>query len=332
MSPAAPMFKHPKSGQNDFALKMAVNNELDVFQMYYLVDSALKEDVGLGDITSRALFGEDEMTGGSVPGPDVSARFFAKSAGLLCGTALLAMTIKLANETLTFDLKMRDGERLKPGDEIAVVRGPAAPILAAERTGLNFLGLLSGIATHARKFVDAVEGTGVDIMDTRKTTPGWRLFEKYATRTGGAKNHRLGLYHQAMLKENHLRASGLSIPAAIAKLRERHPNLPEQNRGSSFITAEVETLAEFESCLDIGADVLMLDDFSMDDIKKAVELRNARNAAKPDARPLLLEVSGGVSLSNVRAIAETGVDRVSIGAITHSAPAMDFSLLVDHNH
>jgi len=190
-------------------------------------------------------------------------------------------------------------------------------LVAGERTALNLIQRLSGIATLTGRFMDAIEGTRCMVFDTRKTTPGLRAFEKYAVRCGGGANHRMGLYDEMMIKENHLYLSGLKLPEAIAMLREANPG--------KRLTAEAENLAEAKAAIDAGADIVLLDDFSLEDIRAAVTYRGSSDA---DVKKTQLEVSGGVTLATVRDYAETGVERISVGALTHSAPALDVSLKV----
>jgi nicotinate-nucleotide pyrophosphorylase (carboxylating) len=207
------------------------------------------------------------------------------------------------------------------GNEILEIKGKAASLLTAERTALNFLGHLSGIATHARKFADAVNGINIQLLDTRKTTPGLRILEKFAVLAGTMKNHRFGLYDQILIKENHLRASGLSISQSVTKCKNKYD--------FAVIGAEAETLAEFIEAMQSGVNYVLLDDFSTEDMKKAVEIRN--KFAVETGNRIELEGSGGVTLENIREIAETGIDRISIGAVTHSSKRLDISCLFDFN-
>jgi nicotinate-nucleotide pyrophosphorylase (carboxylating) len=207
-----------------------------------------------------------------------------------------------------------DSDRLEPGQEILAVAGPARPVLTGERTALNFLQLLSGTATATRQFVDAVAGTGCRILDTRKTLPGLRSAQKYAVRCGGADNHRLGLFDQILIKENHITAAG-SITAAIAAARA--------GTAGVRVEVEVESLQELEEALAAAPDIIMLDEFTQSDLAAAVALRNAR------AAQVLLEASGNVTLQTVRSIAETGVNYVSVGSITKHVRAVDLSMRLE---
>ncbi len=262
-----------------------------------LIKVALAEDMGRGDITSRL----------TVPaGQKASARLVARSPGILAGIEICARVFRTVNPRLKFKARLRDRAGFMRGALLAEVSGPARSILAAERAALNFLQHLSGIATLTRRFVDAVKGTGIKILDTRKTTPGWRELEKYAVRCGGAKNHRLGLYDMILIKDNHIAAAG-SITAALERCRGNR--LP--------VEVEVKSLAELREALSGGAHRIMLDNMNLAQIRRAVQL------AKGKTR---LEASGNMNLTRVRSVARTGVDYISVGALTHSAPALDIAL------
>jgi nicotinate-nucleotide pyrophosphorylase (carboxylating) len=271
-----------------------------------LIELALAEDLGTtGDRTSLA----------TIPaGTQGSAAFVARSPGVVAGLPAAAMVCHAVDPTLAFTVVTGDGSPLERGMRLATVAGSLRSILAAERTALNFLQRLSGIASLTRKFVDSVAGLRVRILDTRKTTPGWRLLEKYAVRMGGATNHRLGLYDAILIKDNHLAGLGGDIGKAIERARTFPGNagLP--------VEIEVDTLAQLEAALAARADIVLLDNMSLDTLKAAVARRNAVDPG------VLLEASGGVSLGTVRDIAATGVDRISAGALTHSAPALDIAL------
>jgi nicotinate-nucleotide pyrophosphorylase (carboxylating) len=262
-----------------------------------LVKAALAEDIGSGDVTSWL----------AVPrGQCAQARLVARSSGVLAGIAICRQAFLNVDRSTLVQAQLADGSRYSRGQTLARVVGYARPMLAAERTALNFLQHLSGIAALTRRFVDAVRGTGAVILDTRKTTPGWRRLEKYAVRCGGGTNHRMGLYDRILIKDNHIAAAG-SITAAVERCR------------SSRLPVEVEagTLADVQEALAAGARRILLDNMSVAQMKRAVAL--ARGKAK-------LEASGGVTSRNVRRMAETGVDYISVGAITHSAPAADIAL------
>ena len=272
---------------------------LDLQSLEPLLRAALAEDIGPGDVTAGLLV---------PPGARGKARIRAKAPGILAGLTVAARVLELAGE-VSVRLLAKDGQRVEPDQGVLEAEGDAAALLRGERTALNFLGRLSGVATLTGRFVEAVEGTGASILDTRKTTPGWRRLERHAVQAGGGVNHRFALYDAVLVKENHL-AFGADLAQALA----RRP------AGMEAIV-EAETLEEFRSALAAGADVVMLDEFSPADVRLARQERGDR--AKP-----LLEVSGGITLDNVRAYAEAGADRISIGALTHSAPALDLSMLM----
>jgi nicotinate-nucleotide pyrophosphorylase (carboxylating) len=277
-----------------------------------LIDLALAEDLGeAGDITSRAIAAGSlahKMKIGS-------AVIIAKSPGVAAGLQVADRVFQRIYPPIDVDLLAQDSEQVRPAQKVAHLSGPMASILAGERVALNFLQRLSGIATLTRKFVDAVAGTAAEILDTRKTTPGWRLLEKYAVRCGGGHNHRLGLHDMFLIKENHIAAAG-GIAAAVRQCRE----FCQQHGREYGLEVEAKTLGEVGECLRLGVQHIMLDNMPLAAMREAVKLAAGR--AK-------LEASGNVSLENVAAIAATGVDYISIGALTHSAPAMDFSLLVE---
>jgi nicotinate-nucleotide pyrophosphorylase (carboxylating) len=257
----------------------------------------LAEDIGSGDVTTLALIDE---------GTTCKAIVLAKEPGVVCG--LEAATAVFAELGVAFDPLVQEGTRVERGS-IADVEGPARGVLTGERLALNLIGRLSGIATLTRRYVDAIAGTGTTILDTRKTTPGLRALEKHAVATGGATNHRFGLDDGVLVKDNHLRLTG-GIAAAVASLR-----------AATDLTVEVEaeSLDQVREAVDAGADAILLDNMSTDVLREAVALVAGR--AK-------LEASGGVNLDTVRAIAETGVDFISVGALTHSARSLDVSLEV----
>ena len=267
-----------------------------------LLRAALAEDLGSGDVTSE-LFVPPDAAG--------TARIVAKAAGVIAGTGVAGLVFRLAatSEPPRVSVERRDGDTVQRGDVVLTAEGRARDLLAAERTALNFLIRLGGVATLTAKFVAAVAGTGASILDTRKTTPGWRELEKAAVVAGGGVNHRFGLYDAVLVKENHL-AFGMSWADALARRPAGMPAI-----------VEAENLDEFRRAMRAGADVVMLDEFSLDDVRTARAER--KNATRP-----LLEVSGGVSLDTVRDYAEAGAERISIGALTHSAPSLDLSMRV----
>jgi nicotinate-nucleotide pyrophosphorylase (carboxylating) len=267
-----------------------------------LVQLAWAEDLGrFGDRTSRALIPAEQQA---------SARFVLRADGVVAGLPVAAMVC----EKLRFTPVLDDGATVSGGTAIATVSGSLREILAAERTALNFLQRLSGVATLTRRFVDAVQGTSAKILDTRKTSPGWRLLEKYAVRMGGGTNHRLGLHDGILIKDNHLAGLNGDVRRAVMLAREAPGN------ETYAVEVEVDSLDQLDEALVARADIVLLDNMSTDMMCDAVR---RRDAASPDTK---LEASGGVNLQTVRAIAETGVDRISVGAITHSATALDIAL------
>lgn len=268
-----------------------------------LIGLALAEDVGPGDVTAKFFTGDARRA---------AAAIVAKQACCLAGIAVCAEIFSRVDGSLHIAALKSDGAALVPGDEVLRVEGRAASLLTAERTALNFLQRLSGVATMARRYVEAVRGTGAVILDTRKTTPGFRLLEKAAVAAGGATNHRTGLYDMVMVKDNHLAAGTApgEIQAAVRRAKAADPALK--------IEIEADTLEQAKCFFAMdGVDVVLLDNMPPDLLREAVALR------PPGIR---LEASGGITLANIRAVAETGVDFISVGAITHSAPAVDFSL------
>jgi nicotinate-nucleotide pyrophosphorylase (carboxylating) len=260
--------------------------------------AALAEDLGDGDVTTEATVDAD-ATG--------SADLVVREPGVVCGLAVAEAVFRAVDSELRFERLVEEGASVAAGTAVARVAGPERAILTGERTALNFLARLSGIATLTRRYVDAVEGTGAAILDTRKTTPGLRALEKHAVATGGGRNHRFGLDDGVLVKDNHLRAAG-SVASAVERLRAATP-LP--------IEVECDTLEQVSEALAAGAEAVLLDNMSPDQLRAAVAL--ARGRAR-------LEASGGVTLENVRAVAETGVDEISVGALTHSARSLDVSL------
>jgi nicotinate-nucleotide pyrophosphorylase (carboxylating) len=278
-----------------------------------LVDMALQEDLGsVGDLTSQATIPAD-LTG--------QAMLVARSPGVLAGLPAAAMVVAAVDTRLCWAARVQDGARLEAGSRIATVSGPMRSILAAERTALNFLQRLSGIATLTRRYVDAVTGLPCQILDTRKTTPGWRLLEKYAVRQGGGHNHRVGLYDGILIKDNHV--AGFQIADCKLQIVEaiRRARNDLAARGVALpIEIEVDNLEQFDAALAERPDIILLDNMTLGELREAVRQRN------DSASGVLLEASGGVNLTTVGPIAETGVDRISVGALTHSAPALDIAL------
>lgn len=273
-----------------------------------LVAAALAEDVGSGDVTSEATV-PAEARG--------RARIVQKQAGVVYGLGVVAEVMRQCGVEDVDNLVVEGQWRDAVPAEVLFASGSAAALLAAERTALNFLGHLSGVATLTARFVDAIAGTGAAILDTRKTTPGLRELEKAAVLAGGGRNHRMGLYDAILIKENHIALAG-SLAKAVHAARTKHPDLA--------VEVETRNLDEVAYALGTGADILLLDNMDLETLRGAVRLRdeNAGTGKGPS-----LEASGDVNLETVRGIAETGVDLVSVGALTHSAPTLDFSLLTE---
>jgi nicotinate-nucleotide pyrophosphorylase (carboxylating) len=272
-----------------------------------LVARALAEDVGAGDVTAEATVAEEAWG---------RARIVQKQPGVVFGFEAVEETMRQCGVEQVDKLVVEGQWREEVPAEVALASGPARALLAAERTALNFLGHLSGVATLTAEFVKAVEGTGAQIFDTRKTIPGLRRLEKAAVAGGGGRNHRMGLHDAILIKENHIALAG-GLAKAVHAARTAQPDLP--------VEVECRDLEEVAYALGTGADLLLLDNMETDALRKAVELRE-ENA--PGAGPSL-EASGGVTLETVHGIAETGVDFISVGALTHSAPTLDFSLLIE---
>ena len=270
-----------------------------------LVGRALSEDLGtIGDITTRAVVD---------PGAPGSASIIAREAGIVAGLPAVSHVFEALGDEVVVDTRVSDGDAVEPDEVLVRINGTAHSILGGERTALNFLGHLSGIATLAARFVARLEGTGCKLLDTRKTTPGLRALEKYAVACGGGTNHRHGLYDMVLLKENHIVAAG-GFEAAVTRAR-----FAAQAAGCA-VEVEVRSIEEFEEVLPLGVDRVMLDNFDLGDLASAVEMGGGR---------VELEASGGVDLERVRDIGRTGVDWVSVGGLTHSAPALDLSLLFE---
>ncbi len=260
---------------------------------------ALAEDVGMGDLTAALI----------PAGTQAEAQVVARAAAVLCGTAWFDEVFRQVDKRVGVAWNARDGDTLRAEQILCTLRGPARALLTGERTALNFLQLLSGTATQTRKYVEAIRGTRAVVLDTRKTVPGLRRAQKYAVARGGGANHRLGLYDAILIKENHIAAAG-SIAEALRAARASAPK-------GMTLEIEVENLAQLREALDAGADRILLDNFNIEQLNTAV--REAGGRAK-------LEASGGISLSSIRAVAETGVDFISVGDITKNVAAVDLSL------
>jgi len=284
--------------------------ELDRELIDRLVAEALREDLGVGDVTTTGTVDAKRQASGQL---------LARAAGRIAGLDVFCRVFEQldggAGEVLIERLA-QDGDSVEPNQVLAQLRGPGALLLVGERTALNFMQRMSGIATLTAAFVERAAG-GARILDTRKTTPGLRALEKYAVLCGGGENHRFGLYDQAMIKDNHLDLSGLELDALIEKLRQSQPEL--------WITAEARDEPEARAAARAGANVILLDNLSPAEIERLCPLLRA----EAGGRPIEMEASGGITLANVADYARTGVDRISIGALTHSAPALDLSLTLE---
>lgn len=291
--------------------------DLDKKRVDTIIRFALKEDIGSGDITSQAVINESL---------DIDAVILAREHGIIAGMDIIERVFSAIDPNLKFRPIVKDGDVIEPEQEIAFIEGKALSIMKAERTALNFLAFLSGVATKTKKIVDAVKGTNAQIYDTRKTIPLHRYLEKYAVTVGGGKNHRKGLWDMVLIKDNHIRAFGEEIKTKndeviIRKIIRRAREYAQKNMK---IEIEVETLKECEYALKENPDIIMLDNMTPEMVKKAVALRTAQKSAKN----VLFEVSGGITIENVRAYAETGVDIISVGALTSTIQPLDFSLEV----
>jgi nicotinate-nucleotide pyrophosphorylase (carboxylating) len=275
-----------------------------------IVRRALEEDIGSGDVTTLWIMS---------PTIRLYGRFLVKKAGVVAGLLVAGLVFELLDPKVCFRPLVEDGIAVFPGDVVAEVEGSGRAILSGERTALNFLQRMSGIATLTRRYVEAVAGTGAVILDTRKTAPGLRLLDKWAVRLGGGQNHRMGLYDMVLIKDNHIAAAGGITEAVERVQQERRPVAPELNSGAS-IEVEVKNLDELEEALALGVERIMLDN---------MDLATMRQAVKVTAGRVELEASGGVTLETVAAIAATGVDYISVGALTHSPRALDISLEIE---
>ncbi len=273
-----------------------------------LIALALPEDLGeFGDRTSLATIPADKRA---------TAIFVARRDGVVAGLPVAKLVCDAIDSRLLFEPKSTDGAGVAPGAVLAILSGSLRSILAAERTALNFLQRLSGIATITRQYVDTVAGLPVQILDTRKTTPGWRLLEKYAVRCGGGVNHRIGLYDAILIKDNHI--AGIEGPNPVRRSVELARAFPG-NEGLS-VEVEVDSIEQLREVLEAKPEIVLLDNMTSEQLRECVQLRNQ---LAPDTR---LEASGGITLATLRNIAETDVDRISVGALTHSAPAFDIGL------
>lgn len=282
----------------NLAKKADVSKSVFPGKLRHLISLALAEDASSQDLTSQALVSPTEQA---------KAVIIAKEAGLVAGLPVVAEVFAQADKNIKFKSLVSEGQKVKANQQVAEVNGKARSILAAERTALNFLQRLSGIATLTHQYVEAVSDYKAKIYDTRKTTPGWRWLEKYAVRVGGGKNHRLNLAAGILIKDNHKVKK--SITQAVGAVKEKYPQLQ--------VEVEVETLDQLHEAIAAGADVVLLDNMSIAELAQAVKISKGQ---------VVLEASGGINLENVAQVAATGVDRIAVGALTHSAPALDFSL------
>lgn len=269
------------------------------FGLNDLIKTALEEDIGYGDITTLSLIKEEE---------EGSGIFYAKADGMIAGIEVCQAVFKYLDPATEFDILKKDGDLIKSGDRIAIVKGKMRVLLTGERLALNFLQRLSGIASKTRQMVDLISYSKAELLDTRKTTPGLRVLEKHAVAVGGARNHRFGLYDGVMIKDNHIKAVG-SIQRAVSTARKNVPHTIK-------IEVEVENLEQLEEALKAKADIIMLDNMGKEEMKKAVEKVNGQ---------VLLEASGGINEETIVEVAKTGVDFISVGALTHSVSSLDIS-------
>lgn len=280
-----------------------IGTNLNVSCVQSIIDTALEEDVGTGDVTTEACI--DGYN-------DARARLVSRQEGILAGSIVAAMVFHTLDEGMSCEFVVDEGDRLAHGDEIGRFCGSVKALLIGERVALNLVQRMSGIATETARYISEIAGTGVIILDTRKTMPGLRELDKYAVRIGGGNNHRSGLFDAVLVKDNHIRAAGGLKNAVNNVLQACSDELPVQ--------VECDTLDQLEECLSLGVDLVLLDNMVSNELRKAVDLTAGR------AR---LEASGGITLENVREIAETGVDFISVGSITHSVTALDVGLDFD---
>ena len=280
-------------------------NDKDWKEIDKIIETALTEDIGSGDITTEAIFNKYKST---------SAEIIAEEDGILAGIDVAERIFKRIDPDVNFKIHVSDGENICRGLNVASIKGDVRSILKAERTALNFLGRMSGIATLTYEFVKRIEGTNIKILDTRKTSPALRILEKYAVNAGGGYSHRMGLYDMFLIKDNHIEAAG-GLDKAIKRVIE----FRKEKRKNFKIEAEAENVEQVKTALSEGVDRIMLDNMNLRMVKKAVEIAKGK---------IEIEVSGNVNLNNVSQIASLGVDYISIGSITHSSKIIDFSLSI----
>jgi nicotinate-nucleotide pyrophosphorylase (carboxylating) len=286
--------------------------KLNIAQVRPLIKMAIEEDLGKSDLTSELLFKDDTFD---------KANIISREEIVVCGMPVIKEVLNLYDKRLKLKVYVKDGESAYTGRKIGTIEGPLRSMLSAERVILNFLQRLSGIATNTRKYVRAVQGTKAKIYDTRKTLPGWRILEKYAVRCGGGHNHRLGLYDGILIKDNHLAQLGRNFQPKLRKMVCEARKL----KGAKFVAVEVDHVDDqLNYVLEIpGIDIVLLDNMGQWQFKHAVEMRNKMRGK--NKKPLL-EASGNITLNNVSAIAQCGIDRIAVGALTHSATAVDIAL------
>ncbi|MHC4322261.1 MAG: carboxylating nicotinate-nucleotide diphosphorylase [Planctomycetota bacterium] len=298
-----------------------MQTEFDFEEIKDIVQLAIKEDIGTGDITSKIFIPEGSESNGIL---------IAKETGIIAGLPVVGYALSQIDENLLFTVNIEDGSRVEKGSVIASVKGLTLSLLSAERLVLNFLQRLSGIATATNKFAEKVKGYKTQILDTRKTAPGWRYLEKYAVKIGGGANHRMGLYDQILIKDNHLKImesekENGDIGLLVKKAREQIAN-------EVLIEVEVEDLCQIKNMVDAGVDIILFDNMVPSKINEAVEMvkefENSRDAGT--GRAILTEASGNITIENVEEYARAGVDRISVGMITHSARALDISFDISY--
>ncbi len=286
--------------------------KLDIEKIKPLIDMAISEDLGSGDVTSELLFKDDVQA---------EAHFISREEIIVSGIDIAETILKRYDERLSIEIHVHDAKPAHIGQRLATVRGPLVPMLSAERVILNFLQRLCGISTTTKKYVQAVKGTKAKIYDTRKTLPGWRLLEKYAVRCGGGFNHRIGLYDGIMIKDNHFVEFGDCVQKHLSQLIQK----AREVKHVKFVAVEVDHVDDqLNHVLEVpGVDIVLLDNMGQWQLQHAVKMRNkiCGNNKKP-----LLEASGGITLDNIGVVASTGIDRIAVGAITHSATAVDIAL------
>ena len=295
---------------------MVIDPQILTSEIERCINVALEEDLGKeGDITTLSVVNKN-VTG--------RARVITKAEGIIAGLHVAIKVFQKLDPNIKVENSVEEGSFVKSGDEILVIKGKGHALLAGERTALNFLGRLSGIATLTKRFVDQVSGLGISILETRKTTPGLRVLEKYAVSIGGGENHRIGLFDRILLKENHFSLSGEG--EGIEGYKRTIMKAVKLGRGKGPVTAEARNFEEVMGAVEAGADIILLDNMSVQEMRNAIE--SAKKIMREMGREVLFEASGGVNLDNVLEIAKTGVDRISIGALTHSVKPLDLSMLI----